>query len=167
MVAGGQAHAIADIVQSMSGLAEAAKAAGFTVDEQIAAVQVLAQVTNKTSAEVAHGLQEPIGSVSQVGSEKILSQFGIEVRDAAGGVRDFLDIYENVTKAIAQGVIPQNRIPDVIRGISGGPRRAPDAAALLSNIGRIDEVIARSAGATNEALIANAKVLDTNQAKLV
>ena len=166
-VAGGQANAIADIVQSISGLAEAARAAGFTVDEQIAAVQVLSQVTNKTSAEIATAFKNLFGSVSSVGSEKILAQFGIAVRDASGGVRDFLDIYRDVARALEQGIIPQNRLPDVIRGISGGPRRAPDAAALLANIGRIDEVIERSANATNEALVANAKILDTNQAKLI
>lgn len=166
-VAGGQANAIADILQSVSGLAEAARAAGFTVDEQIAAVQVLAQVTNKTSAEVATAFKNLFGSVSSVGSEKILSQFGIQVRDASGGVRDFLDIYRDVARALEQGIIPQNRLPDVIRGISGGPRRAPDAAVLLANIGRIDDVVQRSQGATNEALIANARILDTNQAKII
>lgn len=166
-VAGGQANAIADIVQSVSGLAEAAKAAGFSVDEQIAGVQVLAQVTNKTSAEIATAFKNLFGSVSSVGSEKILSQFGIQVRDAEGGIRDFLDIYRDVANAVKTGIIPQNRLPDVLRGISGGPRRAPDAAALLANLDRIDEVIQKSQGATNEALIANAKVLTTNQAKII
>lgn len=166
-VAGGQANAIADIVQSISGLAEAAKAAGFSVDDMIGAVQVLSQVTNKTSAEVATAFKNLFGSVSSVGSEKILKQFGIAVRDSTGGVRDFLDIYRDIRRALDQGVIPQNRLPDVLRGIAGGPRRAPDAAALLQNIGRIDEVIERSAGATNEALVANAKILDTNQAKII
>ena len=165
-VAGGQANAIADIVQSVAGLAEAAKAAGFTIDDMVGSVQVLSQVTNKTSAEVATAFKNLFGSVSSVGSEKILKQFGIEVRDASGGVRDFLDIYRDIKRALDQGIIPQNRLPDVLRGIAGGPRRAPDAAALLQNIDRIDEVIGRSANATNEALVANAKILDTNQAKI-
>lgn len=166
-VAGGQANAIADIVQSVSGLAEAARAAGFTVDEQIASVQVLAQVTNKTSAEIATAFKNLFGSVSSVGSEKILKQFGIEIRDATGGLKPFLEIYREVSRALEQGIIPQNRLPDVLRGIAGGPRRAPDAAALLANIERIDEVVLKSQSATNEALVANSRVLDTNQAKII
>lgn len=166
-VAGGQANAIADITKSLAGLAEAAKAAGFSVDEQIASIQVLSQVTNKSSDEIATSFKNLFGSVSSVGSEKILKEFGIQVRDASGGIRDFLDIYRDVKDALDKGIIPQNRLPDVLRGIAGGPRRAPDAAALLANLGRIDEVVGKSAAATNEALIANAKILDTNQAKII
>lgn len=166
-VAGGQSNAIADIVQSVSGLAEAAKAAGFSIDEQIASIQVLSQVTNKTSAEIATSFKNLFGSVSSVGSQKILSQFGIEIRDASGGIRDFLDIYRDVSDALKKGIIPSNRLPDVLRGIAGGPRRAPDAAALLANIDRIDAVVIKSQNATNEALVANARILDTNQAKIV
>lgn len=166
-VAGGQANAIADIVKALSSVSEAARAAGFSVDEQIASVQVLSQVTSKTADEIATSFKNLFGSISSVGSVKILKEFGIEVRDAAGGIRPFLDIYREVSVALEKGIIPQNRLPDILRGISGGPRRAPDAAALLSNIGRIDEVVGRAAGASNEALIANAKLLDTNKAKII
>lgn len=166
-VAGGQANAIADIVKSLSSVAEAGRAAGLSIDEQIASVQVLAQVTGKTSAEIATAFKNLFGSLSSVGSEKILKEFGINVRDATGGVLGFLDIYREIADALEKGIIPQSRLTDVLRGIAGGPRRVPDAAALLSNVGRIDEVIGRSANATNEALVANAKILDTNQAKII
>lgn len=166
-VSGGQANAIADIVKALSTVSEAARAAGLSIDEQIASVQVLSQVTNKSAADVATAFKNLFGSISSVGSEKILSQFGINVRKTNGEIRDFLDIYRDIKKAVDSGVITQGRLPDVLRGISGGPRRAPDAAALLSNLGRIDEVVQSSAQATNEALIAQAKVLDTNQAKII
>jgi len=165
-VAGGQSTAIADIVKGLSSVSEAAKAAGLSLDEQISSIQVLSQVTNKSSDEIATSFKNLFGSVSSVGSEKILKEFGINIRDAQGGMRGFLDIYRDVKQALDSGVIPQNRLSDVLRGIAGGPRRAPDAAALLENIGRIDATVGTSINATNEALIANAKILDTNTAKI-
>lgn len=165
-VAGGQSTAIADIVKGLSSVSEAAKAAGLSLDEQITSIQVLSQVTNKSSDEIATSFKNLFGSISSVGSEKILAKFGIAIRDSEGGMRDFLDIYRDIRKAVDTGVIPENRLSDVLRGISGGPRRAPDAAALLANIGRIDATVGTSINATNEALVANAKILDTNAAKI-
>lgn len=166
-VAGGQATAIADILQSIGGLAEAAKAAGFTVDEQIAAVQVLAQVTNKSSDEIATSFKNLFGSVGSVGATKILEEFGISVRNSAGEIKPFLEIYSLIDDALSKGIIPRGRLPDVLRGISGGPRRAPDAAAVLGNLDKIYEVVGKSQEASNEALIAQAKILDSNQSKIV
>lgn len=166
-VSGGQSTAINEIVTALGGVAEAAKAAGLTLDEQIASVQVLSQVTNKSAADVATAFKNLFGSISSVGSVKILKEFGIEVRDAAGNLRPFLTIYREIADAINKGVIPAGRVQDVLRGISGGPRRSPDAAALLGNLPLVEAAIEKSTGATNEALIANAKILDTNKAKIV
>lgn len=165
-VAGGQSGAIADVVKSLGSVSEAAKAAGLNTDEIIASVQTLAQVTNKSSDDIATSFKNLFGSISSRASTKALKEFGIEVRDAKGELRPFLVIYHEIADAISKGIIPQGRVQDVLRGISGGPRRAPDAAAVLGNLPLIDQAIQKSANATNEALVANAKVLDTNAAKL-
>jgi len=165
-VAGGNAQATQDIISAIGTVAEAAKAAGFDIDEQIAAVQVLSQVTNKSAADIATSFKNLFGSLNAPASVKVLKSFGIEVRDATGNLRPFLDVYKEIYDAIQQGVIPEGRVQDILRAISGGPRRAPDAAAILGNLPKIFETIAKSANATNEALIANAKILDTNTAKL-
>ncbi len=167
-VAGGQSTAINEIVTALGGVAEAGKAAGLSLDEQIATVQVLSQVTNKSAADVATAFKNLFGSVYSVGSEKILSKFGIQIRDATtNDLIPFLEIYHQINEALAKGIIPPGQFADVLRGISGGPRRSPDAAALLGNLGLIDAAKDKAAGATNEALVANAKILDTNKAKIV
>lgn len=165
-VAGGQSGAIADVVKSLGSVSEAAKAAGLNTDEIIASVQTLAQVTNKSSDDIATSFKNLFGSISSRASTKALKEFGIEVRDAKGELRPFLVIYHEIADAISKGIIPQGRVQDVLRGISGGPRRAPDAAAVLGSLPLIDQAVEKSAKATNEALVANAKVLDTNAAKL-
>lgn len=165
-VAGGNAQAIEDIISALGSVSEAAQAAGLTLDQQIAAVQTLSQVTNKSATEVATSFKNLFGSISSAGAEKALSKFGITTRKASGELRDFLDIYKDIYDARQAGKISEGQLQDVLRGISGGPRRAPDAAALLSNIPLIFEQLDKAAGASNEALIANAKVLDTNSAKL-
>lgn len=164
--AGGQANAITDIVQALGTVSEAAEAANLNVDEQIAAVQVISQVTGKTAADVATAFKNLFGALASTGAEKKLKEFGISVRDAEGNIRPFLEVYKDIADALKTGIIPEGRLNEVLRAISGGPRRAPDAAALLSNITKVYEVSKISASATNEALVANAKILDTNNAKL-
>lgn len=165
-VAGGQQQAVADITKGLAVMAESGKQAGLTVNQQIATVQVLSQVTSKSSAEVATAFKNLVGSVDSAGAIKILNEFGIQVRDAEGNARNFLLIYKDIQDAIESGKIPAGRVKEVVKGIAGGPRRAPDAAALLANIGSIFEVEKTAIQASNEALIANAKILDTNNAKL-
>jgi hypothetical protein len=165
-VAGGNAQAIEDISSALGSVSEAAKAAGLTLDEQIASVQVLSQVTNKTAADIATSFKNLFGAISSPGSVKVLDKFGISVRTATGELRPFLEIYKDIYDARKSGQISEGQLQDVLRGISGGPRRAPDAAALLANMPLIFEQLTKSTEATNEALIANARVLTTNSAKL-
>lgn len=165
-VAGGNAQAIQDITQALGSVSEAAKSSGLSIDQQIAAVQVLSQVTNKSSTDVATSFKNLFGALSSAGSVRVLSQFGIAVKDAAGNLRPFLDIYNDIYNAVQSGKISPGQLQDVLKGISGGPRRAPDAAALLENMPLIYEAYTKSINATNDALIANARVIDTNQAKL-
>lgn len=164
--AGGQSNAIADIIQAVGSISEAGKAASLSIDDMIGSVQVLSQVTSKTPADVATAFKNLFGAINSPASIKTLKEFGIQVRDSAGNLRPFLTIYQEVADAIQQGIIPAGRVQDVLRAISGGPRRAPDAAAFLGNIDKIQEAIARSTVASNEALLANARLLDTNSAKI-
>lgn len=164
-VAGGQSSAIADIVQGLGSVASAAKTAGLSTDQMIASLQVLGQVTSKTPDELAFAFKALFGALNSPGSIKTLKEFGIAVRDTENNVRPFLQVYQEISEAIAKGIIPEGQIETVVRAIAGGPRRAPDAAALLENIGRVSAVTALALGSTNEALLANAKVLDTNTAK--
>lgn len=165
-VAGGNAQAVQDIVSAIGTVSEAAKAAGLNMDQQIAAVQVLSQVTNKSAADIATSFKNLFGSINAPASIKILKSFGIDVRDETGSLRGFLDILKDVYDAMQSGAIPAGRVQDVLRGISGGPRRAPDMAAILGNLPKIFETVDKAVYATNEALVANAKILETNSAKL-
>lgn len=164
-VAGGNAESINDITTALSLMTEAASQAQMTLDQQIAAVQVIAQATGKTADETATAFKNLFGAILNPISIKTLAEFGIAVKDSAGNMRPFLEIYQEIQTAIETGRIPQGRVQEVVRAIAGGPRRAPDAAALLSNIFKVYSTVATSINATNEALIANAKILDTNAAK--
>ena len=165
-VAGGNAMAIQDIVAALGSVSEAASASGLSLDEQIASVQTLSQVTNKTSADIATSFKNLFGAISSNASVKVLDKFGISVRTATGELRPFLEIYNDIYKARQSGRISEGQLQDVLRGISGGPRRAPDAAALLANIPLIFENIDKAASASNEVLIANTRIMDTNAAKM-
>lgn len=164
-VAGGNSESINDITTALSLMTEAASQAQMSLDQQIAAVQVIAQATGKTADETATAFKNLFGAILNPTSIKTLDQFGIAVKDSAGNMRPFLEIYREIQTAIETGRIPRGRVQEVVRAIAGGPRRAPDAAALLSNIFKVYETVPTSLNATNEALIANAKILDTNSAK--
>lgn len=164
--AGGQSNSITDISTALAQLAESAGEAGLSLTQQIASIQVISQVTGKSADQTATAFKNLFGAVQSTGSTKKLAEFGIEVRKANGDLRPFLEIYKEIQDAIDTGIIPAGRIAEVVRAIAGGPRRAPDASALLSNINKVFEVEAIAANASNEALIANAKILDTNQAKI-
>lgn len=165
-VAGGQANSITDIVSGLGAMAEAASTAGLSMDETIGVVQVLGQVTSKSASEIATSFKNLVGSVDSVGGKKALGKFDISTRDTEGNLRNILDIYEEIQAKIRTGVIPEADIKDLIRGIAGGPRRAPDASALLANVGAIRQAEEKSKKATNEALLANVKYLDTIDAKI-
>lgn len=166
-VAGGQSGAIADVIKGLGVLAEAGKQAGLSIDEMIGTVQTLSQVTSKSPAEVATALKQLIGALDGPAGSKALAQYNISLRDSAGNLRNIVDIYSEIQDKIRQGIIPADQVKGLVRAIAGGPRRAPDAAALLSSIGDIQQVTERSVNATNEALLANAKILDTVSAKVV
>lgn len=165
-VAGGQSTAISDITQGLAVMAEAARQAGLSVDETIAAVQVLGQVTAKSPSEIATAFKNLVGALDSRAGAKALGKFNIDLRDGAGNLRNILDIYTEISDKIRQGIIPADEVKGLVKAIAGGPRRAPDAAALLSNIDQIAASEQRAIKASNEALIVNAKVLDTVQAKI-
>lgn len=166
-VAGGQSQAISDITKGLSSMAEAGRVAGLSLDQQIATVQVLSQVTSKTPAEVATAFKNLVGSLGSPAALKGLAEFNIAVRDQEGNLRNILDVYGEISNKIKSGLIPAADVQGLIRAISGGPRRAPDAAALLAAIDQITTAQQKSATATNEAAIANAKAIDTTKAKLI
>lgn len=165
-VAGGQSQAIADVIQGIGSIASAAKDGNLSLDQMIGTLQTLSQVTAKSPAEVATAFKNLIGSLASPGSIKELKAFGISVKDQFGQVRNIIDVYSEIAAKIKSGAIPAGDIQAVVRAISGGPRRAPDAAALLDNIGKVQTATEVSINATNEALIANARILDTNSAKI-
>lgn len=165
-VSGGQSNAIADVSVGLGVMAEAARQAGLDIDETIATVQVLSQVTSKSPAEVATAFKNLVGALDSRAGTKALKEFGISLRDEAGNLRNILDIYGEIADKIRQGIIPEAEVKGLVKAIAGGPRRAPDAAALLSAIEDIEQVRARSETATNEAVIANAKIIDTISARL-
>lgn len=165
--AGGQANSIADIITAIGSVSEAATEALVTPTQQIAAVQVISQVTGKSAADTATAFKNLFGAINSAGAIKELKLFGIEVRDAEGNLKPFLDIYKEISDKISKGIIPQGRINEVLRAISGGPRRSPDAAALLANINKVFDVTTIAANATNEALVANAEILTTNRSKMI
>jgi TP901 family phage tail tape measure protein len=164
-VAGGQAGAIADITQGLAVMAEAGKQAGLSVDEMIATVQVLSQVTAKSPAEVATAFKNLVGSLDNPAALKALEKYDIALKDAGGNLRNIIEIYSEIADKIRKGIIAESDVKALLRAISGGPRRLPDAAALLGNIDSVNETALKSVGATNEALLANEKILGTLQAK--
>lgn len=165
--AGGQSASITDIASALAVLAEAAEGALIPLEGQIAAVQVISQVTGKSAEQTANAFKNLFGAINADSSVAKLEEFGIAVRDSEGNLRPFLEIYREIADAINTGIIPEGRINEVLRAISGGRTgRQADAAALVSNIYRVFEVQGIAATASNEALIANAKILDTNQAKI-
>lgn len=166
-VAGGQSQAISDITKGLSAMAEAGRIANLTVDQQIATIQVLSQVTSKTPAEVATAFKNLVGSLGSPAALKELERFNIAVRDQEGNLRNILDVYGEIADKVKSGIIPAADVQGLVRAISGGPRRAPDAAALLSAIEQITAAEQKSANATNEAAIANAKAIDTTKSKLI
>lgn len=165
-VAGGQSKAISDITQGLAVMAEASKQAGLSIDETIAAFQTLSLVTTKSPAEIATAFKNLTGSLDSPGGTKALAKFNIALREQDGTLRNILDVYREISQKIRQGIIPEGEIKGLIKGIAGGPRRVPDAAALLSVIDQIDLAVEKSKQASNEAVIANAKALDTTAAKL-
>lgn len=162
-VAGGQSAAIKDITEGLAAMAEAARNAGLSVDRTIATVQILSQVTAKSPSEIATAFKNLVGALENPAGIKQLKALNIELISQGNNI---IDIYTELAEKLRTGEIASTEISGVLRNLAGGPRRAPDAAALLSNIDKIAAQEARAFRATNEALIANAKILDTVQAKI-
>lgn len=165
-VAGGQANSIRDVVSGLGAMAEAAQQANLSIDQTVGVVQVLGQVTSKSSSEIATSFKNLVGSVDSKGAQKAFAAYDINIKDTQGNLRNILDIYSEIQDKIKSGVIPESDVKALVKAIAGGPRRAPDAAALLANVDAIKKAAETSKQATNEAFVANAKYLDTIQAKI-
>ena len=162
--AGGQSGTISDITRALSVMAEAGEQANLTVDQQIGVIKTLSQVTSKSPAEIATAFKNLVGALENPAALKALKSYNIGLIKEGNSI---IDIYTQIAEKIRTGAIAPNDVSGLLRAISGGPRRAPDAAALLANINTVLKETEVSANATNEAFVANAAVLDTLNAKMV
>lgn len=148
-------------------LGDAAETVGLDIDELNGLIAVLAETSISGSKEAANTAKALVGAYQSAEAEKELGRFGIALRKTNGEVRDFLDIYGELSKLRAEGILGEADISEISLALGGGGvRRAKDASALINNVVRLKDIAAQSRSVTGDSTLAQdalAEKLDTVQ----
>lgn len=146
-------------------LGETAGAAGLDIDELNAVVAALTEATPYSGREAANSVRFLINAYQSQTAIDALSRYGVAVKTITGDVREFLSILEEMARV--RSTVSDSEFNQLLSQVGGGSRGAAKLGALISNLGRVDQIRAQSFSASGDAADALAKKLDTVQSSLV
>ena len=143
---------------------ESAENAGVSIDQLNGITAALSEKIGALGArETGNAVRAIIGGVYTQNAAEALQTFGISVTDTSGKMRDFLDIMTEIYTLNQKGLISEDQLNKLAYTLGGGVRRGQQYLAFLSDIDRVNELAAVSAGANGDAQAALSIKLDTVQ----
>jgi TP901 family phage tail tape measure protein len=154
------------LAESFAITATAAQGVGLDIDKLNGIIATIAEVTTLSATESGNAIRAFISGFTSDAAVRELSQFGIAVTDTTGEARDFLAVMEEVAALQQAGIISDSELNKIAGAIGGGARREAQVVAVLSNLGRAQQVAEVSAAAHGEAEEALAIQLETVQTSI-
>ena len=146
-------------------LGDSAETVGLSIDQLNGLIAVLSEQSISGSKEAANTAKALVGAYQSDKAEAALNKYGIALRKASGEVRDFFEIYQELSTLRQQGVLSESAVSEIALALGGGGvRRAKDASALINSTERLNDLAKESAKVTGEDSLANdslAKKLET------
>jgi len=155
------AVSVADLSQGFAIMADAAEAAGLTVDQMNGLVAALSEKVTLSSTEIGNAIRSLMSTLYNQASITALQKYGVAVKDTAGEARNFWDIMTQLSSMRVAGVLDDSAWLNIARAAGGGARRYAQFLALLDSIPTAMRVANVSTNAQGDAVDANAKIVET------
>jgi len=155
------AVSVNDLAQGFAIMADAAQAAGMTVDQVNGVIAALSETVTLGPVEVGNAIRALMSTLYNTESVTLLQRFGVAVKNSAGEARSFWDIMSQLSAMRMTGVLSESEWLSLARAAGGGARRYAQFLAVLKNWDTAMRVSALSADAWGDAQAANEKIVDT------
>lgn len=152
---------VADMAQGFSIMADAADAAGLSVDQINGLIAGLGEAVPYSPTQIANSIRAIMSTTYNDKSVKVLQSYGVAVKNATGEARNFWDIMMQLSSMKELGVLNENQWLDIARAMGGGSRQYANVMALISRMPVAMSVATQSAVANGQAMDANAKIVGT------
>lgn len=145
---------------------DAAEAAGVDTDKLNAILGVLAESGIAGTKELGNQAKAIISGFQSDQAQKALNNLGIATKTAAGEMRNFFDVLQDVQRLRQQGLINDTQLSALTLAWGGGTRRQAVVQTIIEST-KLSDIEATSAMAeTGTAAEAMGKKLDTVQTSL-
>jgi len=160
-VARNAAVSVNDLSQGFAIMSSAAASAGVNIDQVNGIIAALSESVTLGPIEVGNAIRALMATIYNPGSIKIMSRYGVAVKDATGELRSFWDIMTQLSSMVVTGALDESQIMEIAKAAGAGQRRYAQFIALLQNWTNAMRAADISANAQNEALKANQRIVDT------
>lgn len=152
-----------DLAQALKKAGQAAKNAGLDLDDFNGVVAAISEQTRQSGNEIGTALRFIFARLQTPEAEKGLAQVGISARDAAGNIKGFTPIVEEL--AAKFDTLTNSQKTQVAISIAG-TRRFNTLLALLDNFTRFQDAAANSANSAGSAFREQEKITETAAFKI-
>lgn len=160
-VAKNAAVSVNDLSQGFAIMADAAQAAGLTVDQINGLIAALSEKVTLGPVQIGNAIRAIMSTLYNEGSINILSRYGVAVKDMTGEARGFWDVMTQLSAMRMAGVLDESSWLSIARAAGGGARRYAQVLALLDSFPTAMRIANLSVGAQGTAFEANAKIVNT------
>lgn len=145
---------------------DAAEAAGVDTDKLNAILGVLAESGIAGTKELGNQAKAIISGFQSDQAQKALNNLGIATKTAAGEMRNFFDVLQDVQRLRQQGLINDTQLSALTLAWGGGTRRQAVVQTIIESTKLSDIEATSSMAETGTAAEAMGKKLDTVQTSL-
>lgn len=160
-VAKSAAVSVNELSQGFAIMADAARAAGLTVDQVNGVIAALSETVTLGPVQVGNAIRAIMSTLYNPGSITKMQQFGLAVRNTEGDVRNFWDVMSQLSAMRMGGVLSEGQWLEIAKAAGAGQRRYAQFLALLNNWETAIRVAGISQSASNQAYEANQRIIDT------
>jgi len=147
-----------DLIASIQAIGPAITSLGGDIDDLLSNIAALAEAARVSGKEAANSLKRVLARLVSKEGITALEKLGVTVFDTAKNFRPLRDILEDVsTKYKEASQVEQQQLAVVLAQV----RQYPKLIALLNNMDRQQEALAKSQNAYGDATIANQVQLDS------
>jgi len=157
---------VATLASTFAIVGQAATDAGLSIEELNAITAIVATAQITSAKETGNAMRGIIAGYTTQGSQEVLRQFGVSVKDTEGNMRGLLDVYSQVAAMIQSGAINESQKNRIAMAMTGGNRGMSRVTSLLLGMGNINDIVTAQANPQGQAERAIQFELTTTQAKI-
>jgi TP901 family phage tail tape measure protein len=161
-VAKNAAVSVNELSQGFAVMADAARAAGLSVDQINGLIAALSETVTLGPVMIGNAIRALMSTLYNPGSIALLQKYGVAVKNSAGESRSFFDVMTQLSAMKVSGALDESQWLDIARAAGAGQRRYAQFLALLNNFNTAMAVANVSSFAEQgTAMEANQRIVET------